>query len=207
MKRGMAKQLQFYFDIGSPWAYLASMRLPKLEAATGVAAQWCPLLLGGVFRSTGNHAPIEVPAKARYLLTDLLRCTKHFGIPFQMNSQFPVNTLNVMRVAMAAKQLQPAGAMRLYTELFRALWQDNVDLSHAQALQQVVTQAWPAGGAELLAAAQSQPIKDALRQETDRAVERGVFGAPTFFVQSGERTEMFFGQDRIDLLQLALQTG
>lgn len=202
----MSRQLQFYFDVGSPWAYLASARLPGLAAATGVAVDWCPLLLGGVFRSTGNRAPIEVPAKAKYLLVDLHRCAKHYKIPVRMNDQFPVNTLQAMRVLTAAKREQPQHFAGLCAGLFRALWVDNQDLSDGAQLQAAVNALVPEGAA-VMAAAQSQPIKDALREETDRAVARGVFGAPTFFLQSGGEEEMFFGQDRIDLLQTALQSA
>lgn len=204
MTPGMSQELHFYFDVGSPWAYLASARLVGLQAATGVVANWRPLLLGGVFRSTGNRPPIEVPAKAKYLRTDLHRCAKRYKIPLHMNDRFPVNTLQSMRVLTAAKRQQPQHFTGLCAGLFSAMWVDNQDLGDSATLQRTVNALVPEGAA-LWAAAQSQPIKDALREETDRAVERGVFGAPTFFLQSGGDAEMFFGQDRIDMLQAILQ--
>lgn len=95
----MSKQIEFFFDFGSPTTYLAWTQLPRIAAAHGASIAWRPMLLGGVFKATGNHSPIEVPAKGRYTLHDLARYAKRYGVPLAFNPAFPINTLTLMRGA------------------------------------------------------------------------------------------------------------
>jgi 2-hydroxychromene-2-carboxylate isomerase len=197
------KTVAFYFDFGSPTSYLAAVRLPKIAVETGAAIDWRPMLLGAVLRATGNRSPAEVPAKAGYMLRDLARFAARDGIPLRFNPHFPINTLQLMRVAVAAQRLQaPAEFDKLVAHVYRAMWVDERDLGDLSVVNATLVE----GGfdaAELVAAASEQAVKDALRTTTEAAVARGVFGAPTMFVGD----EMFFGQDRLDFVREELLRG
>lgn len=185
----MNKPIEFFFDVGSPACYLAQMQMPHVLAETHSIILYRPMLLGGVFKATGNAAPIGV--KAHYNRLDLERCARRLEIPLKMNPFFPVNTLLLMRVATAAleEELLPA----CLTALYRGMWVDGLNMGEPEVLLGVL-KSGGLNGPRLLARAGEQHIKDRLKETTDEAVARGVFGAPTFFVGD----EMFWGQDRID---------
>lgn len=190
-------EVELFFDVGSPYSYLAWTQLEGLRERTGARVRARPFLLGAVLKDSGNDAPARVASKARWMLSDLQRWAARYGVPFRMCSRFPVNTLGAQRALTAAEQRVGADAMeRLATELFRAMWAEDRDVSSGDAL---ALAAHAAGlDAKALAAAVSEPIvKDALRQTTAEAVERGAFGAPTFFVGDA----MFWGNDRLPLLE------
>ncbi len=189
----------FYFDFGSPAAYLAYTQLPKLSAATGAQAQLMPMLLGGVFQATGNASPATVPAKGRYVFVDFKRFANSYGVPLNTNPHFPIITTTLMRMATGLQmQNDPQLTMFLDT-VFKAIWVDAQNMNEPAVVAQVLTQAG-LDAAALLALANAQPTKDQLKAVTVRAVERGVFGAPTFFVGD----DMFWGQDRIEQVKAAL---
>jgi 2-hydroxychromene-2-carboxylate isomerase len=155
-------------------------------------------LLGGVFKQAGNTPPASVPAKARYLLADLLRWSRHYGVPFRMSSHFPLNTLRPMRACTFAHTRGRDHDFAL--ALFRAYWVDDTDITRDEP----ITAAAHIAGLdpqEVLAACENPEIKDALRKNTEEAFARGAFGAPTFFV--GE--ELFWGNDRMDFVEDALK--
>ncbi len=116
----MSKQIEFFFDFGSPTTYLAWTQLPRIAAAHGASIAWRPMLLGGVFKATGNHSPIEVPAKGRYTLHDLARYAKRYGVPLAFNPAFPINTLTLMRGAQG--YLGGEGFQPYLKAVFEALW-------------------------------------------------------------------------------------
>ena len=189
----------FYFDFGSPAAYLAYTQLPKLSAATGAQAQLMPMLLGGVFQATGNASPATVPAKGRYVFVDFKRFAISYGVPLNTNPHFPIITTTLMRMATGLQmQNDPQLTMFLDT-VFKAIWVDAQNMNEPAVVAQELTQAG-LDAAALLALANAQPTKDQLKAVTVRAVERGVFGAPTFFVGD----DMFWGQDRIEQVKAAL---
>ncbi len=189
----------FYFDFGSPAAYLAYTQLPKLSAATGAQAQLMPMLLGGVFQATGNASPATVPAKGRYVFVDFKRFANSYGVPLNTNPHFPIITTTLMRMATGLQmQNDPQLTMFLDT-VFKAIWVDAQNMNEPAVVAQVLTQAG-LDAAALLALANAQTTKDQLKSVTVRAVERGVFGAPTFFVGD----DMFWGQDRIEQVKAAL---
>jgi 2-hydroxychromene-2-carboxylate isomerase len=191
------KTVSFYFDFGSPTSYLASMRLPQIAAETGAVIEWRPMLLGGVLKATGNRSPAEVPAKAGYMLRDLSRFAARDDIPLHFNPHFPINTLQLMRLAVAAQQLQTPEIFETFVaHVYRAMWVNERDLSDLSILNVTLVEGGFDAGA-LIAAASEQTVKDALRIMTEAAIERGVFGAPTMFVGD----EMFFGQDRLDFVR------
>lgn len=198
----MTRSVDFFFDVGSPAAYLAWTQLPALCAATGATAVLKPMLLGGVFQATGNASPVSVPAKARYVFTDFQRCARRFGVALQRNPHFPINTLVVMRAAAGVQLTMPERLDAYLRAVFEAIWVKGLNLNDPA----VVAEVWAAAGfdpAATLALANDADTKAALRATTEEAVARGVFGAPTLFVGD----EMFFGQDRLDFVRDALAAG
>lgn len=157
------------------------------------------MLLGGVFQATANRSPAMEPVEAKraYLMRDMQRWIEHRAVPFTMNPHFPINTLRIMRTCLAARR---AGVFdRFHPAVFRAFWAEGRNLGDEEVLAGVLEGAG-LDARSLLAAAGEQVVKDELREVTEEAVRRGVFGAPTFFVGD----EMFFGQDRLDFVERAL---
>lgn len=188
--------IELFFDVGSPYSYLASTQVARIREQTGAPLRMRPFLLGAVMKETGNDMPARVAPKARYMLEDLRRWADRYGVPFRMSSRFPQNTLAAQRALVAAAQLFGEEAMeRLAHGLFSAAWAEDRDVSSGDELAFRANEAGLDARA-LAEAIGTQPIKDALRDATSEAVRRGAFGAPTFFF--GEL--VFFGNDRIDLL-------
>ncbi len=195
----MNKSVDFYFDVGSPAAYLAWQRLPRICEETGAVLVYKPMLLGGVFQATGNQSPMSIPAKGRYLMSDLARFARRDGVAFRHNPFFPINTLTLMR-GVCGLQMKDAARMVPYADaVYRAIWRDATDMNDAAVVAGVLGQAG-FDPAALLALAGDPEVKERLKAQTMEAVARGVFGAPTFFV--GE--EMYWGQDRLDFVRQAL---
>jgi 2-hydroxychromene-2-carboxylate isomerase len=195
----MSKSVEYFFDFGSPTSYLAWTQLPRIAAETGAEIVWRPMLLGGVFKATGNASPVTVPAKGRWMSGDILRWAKRYGVPFRFNTHFPINTLTLMRGAAGLQMRRPADLMRYLDVVHRGMWETPVNLGDPAVLAETLTAA--GFDAEAFTALVADPeVKARLAANTDEAVARGVFGAPTFFV--GEA--MFFGQDRLDFVREAL---
>jgi 2-hydroxychromene-2-carboxylate isomerase len=188
------KTVEFLFDFGSPTSYLAYKQLPKIAARHGARIQWTPILLGAVFKATGNTSPAMVPAKARYMNLDLARFAKRYGVVLNFNAHFPVNTLPLMRGAVA---YQPTSHFDLYVNaMFDAMWAHPRNLNDQAEIAHVLNDI----GIEpddFLARIERPDVKERLKANTEGAVARGVFGAPTFFVNG----DMFFGQDRLDFVE------
>jgi len=197
----MSKAVEFFFDFGSPTSYLAWTQLPAIAAQAGSAIVWRPMLLGGVFKATGNASPVTVPAKGRWMFGDIARWAKRYGVPLAFNPHFPINTLTLMRMAAGLLQRQPADFERYCAAVFNAIWQRQLNLGDAAVVAAVLREAGFDADA-LLALAADPGVKAALAAITDEAVARGVFGAPTIFV--GE--QMFFGQDRLEFVREALDS-
>ena len=193
----MPRTLEFLFDVGSPTTYLAHKRLPDLIARTGAEVVYVPVLLGGIFKATGNASPVMVPAKGAYMGADMARFARKFGVPLNMNPYFPINTITMMR--MAGGVVGEEAFPRLVDALFDAMWQGRRNMGDPEVLASVLSGAG-LDPAALLAIADSPEAKDRLKANTEGAVARGAFGAPTFFVED----EMFFGQDRLDFIEEAL---
>ena len=193
----MARDLEFYFDYGSPNAYLAHIRLPAILERTSARLIPRIMLLGGVFQATGNASPAANKLKAPNGRRDLLRFVGKYRVPFRMNPHFPVNTLKLMRGAVVA---EAEGFLDRYSDaVFAGMWRDGLDMSADEVITGVLRDAGL--DPRLIAARMSEEaIKEKLKTYTAAAVARGVFGAPTFFVED----EMFFGQDRLDFVEDAL---
>jgi len=194
----MARTLEFYFDYGSPYSYLADTQVEAIAKRTGATLVRKPMLLGGVFKLTGNSSPAEQPQKAKWSAFDMPMWAKHYGVPFQRNPFFPVNTLALMRGATAA---QIDGVFEKYhPAMFKAMWVDGRDLNDLKEVAAVLTAAG-LDAQKIGSRIQDQDVKDRLKAVTDEAVARGVFGAPTSFVDG----MMFFGNDRLPFVEMALK--
>jgi 2-hydroxychromene-2-carboxylate isomerase len=194
----MARRLEYFFDYVSPYSYLADSQVPALVHRTGAELVHRPFLLGGVMKSAGNSPPATVAAKARYMPADIARWLRRYGLAFEFNPHFPVNTVKAMRGALAA--LEQGVFPAYHAALFRAMWREKQDLGDEAVLRAVIEGAGLDAGA-ILARAGEDAVKERLRANTDEAVARGSFGAPTFFVGD----EMFFGNDRLDFVEEALK--
>ncbi|WP_217474948.1 2-hydroxychromene-2-carboxylate isomerase [Stutzerimonas stutzeri] len=195
----MTKTLEFFFDLGSPASYLAWSQLPALCADTGAQLRCRPMLLGGVFQATGNSSPATVPAKGRYMATDLLRHARRYGVAFAFNPHFPINTLALMRGAIGYQLRQPDAFSAYLDALFQSLWVDQRNLGD-QAVLAATLETAGLDVRQYQTMIGDEQVKTALKTNTEEAVQRGVFGAPTFFVGD----EMFFGQDRLTFVADAL---
>lgn len=197
----MTKNLEFLFDFGGPNSYLAHKSLPEICARTGAKLVYVPILLGGLFKLTNNQAPMmryaETPAKRNYEMLEFDRFVQAHALPFKMNPRFPLNTLYVMRGAVAAQRLD---CFALYVDtIMAAMWEDGKDVSDAEIVRQVLDSAG-LDSAALLALADNPDVKAELLANTEAAAKRGAFGVPTFFVG----TEMFWGKERLGQVEAAL---
>ncbi|MHC8382806.1 2-hydroxychromene-2-carboxylate isomerase [Pseudomonas sp. LB3P14] len=196
----MSKTVEFYFDLGSPATYLAYTQLPKICEQTDSQLIYKPMLLGGVFKATGNASPATIPAKGRYMFQDLDRYAKRYGVPLKFQPHFPINTLMLMR-AITGMQLRHPERFQLFIDcLFHALWVEGRDLDDPAIVASVLTQ-HGFDPNEVLALTADEEVKAALKDNTEKAVQRGVFGAPSMFVDN----QLFFGQDRLDFVLEALR--
>jgi 2-hydroxychromene-2-carboxylate isomerase len=192
----------FWFDFGSPNAYLAHRLIPAIEGRTGARFRYVPVLLGGLFKLTGNQAPMTalagVPAKLAYERREMERFIARYAIPFRMNPYFPVNTLALMRGAVAA---EAEGVFEPYVEaMFHSMWEEPRKLDDAAVLAATLAEAGlPVE--RLLARAVDQDVKDRLAANTQEAFAHGAFGIPSFLVGG----ELYFGKDRLRELEEALQ--
>jgi 2-hydroxychromene-2-carboxylate isomerase len=193
------KTFEFWFDFGSPAAYLAFTQIPQIEAETGAKAIYRPMLLGGVFQATGNQSPAAIPAKGKYIFDDFNRFAKRYDVPFSNNPHFPINTLLLMRGAVGLQQQQPEQFLAYCTDMFQAIWVNALNMNDAATVGGALLKAG-FDPQKLMALANDQATKDALKTSTTEAVSRGVFGAPTFFVDG----QMYWGQDRLDFVKEAL---
>lgn len=193
----MPRTVEFLFDFGSPASYLAYQRMPELIGRTGATAVYSPMLLGGVFKATGNASPATIPAKGRWMNADLARWARRYGVEFNRNPYFPINTLHLMRGATGL--IDDPRFMAYCDAVFAAMWNEPRNLGDPGELAPVLEAAGVQPG-EFAALVERPDVKERLKAATEAAVDRGVFGAPTFFV--GEA--MFFGQDRMDFVEEAL---
>jgi 2-hydroxychromene-2-carboxylate isomerase len=187
--------VQFLFDFGSPNAYMCHKLIPEIEDRTGTQFEYVPILLGGLFKLANNRSPAEafagIPNKRAYDRLEIERfLTKHNLNKYRFNPNFPVNTLSIMRGAVAAKKL---GIFERYVDaMYSGMWEEGLNLSDPMVIQ--TTLAKNAFNVDvLIAAIQDTEVKSTLLNNTQTAFDRGAFGSPTFFVSK----EMFFGKDRL----------
>ena len=195
----MTKSVEFYFDVGSPTAYLAHKRLKQLKLEYGCSIIYHPVLLGGLFKASGNSSPVTVPAKGRYMMMeDLPRFAKLYNVPLNTNPHFPIKTLNLMRGAVSS--LDEEYFDTYIDTIFKAIWVESRNMGDIDTVIEVLSDAG-LDAKSVIEATQNPEVKQQLISNTEQAVERGLFGAPTMFVDG----EMFFGQDRLQFVEAALK--
>jgi 2-hydroxychromene-2-carboxylate isomerase len=196
----MPTPIEFFLDVGSPTTYLAWTQMPGLAKRTGSQIIYRPMLLGGVFKATGNASPVTIPAKGANLMRDIERYAEHYGVTYRANPYFPLNTLNLMRGAASCK---PGVELERYLGvIFSAIWEQERNLGDPMILREVLGNAG-IDADDIFARIQTAEVKQALVDTTEEAIRRGVFGAPTFFVGD----EMFFGQDRLAMVEKYAKRG
>ncbi|MEJ6021993.1 2-hydroxychromene-2-carboxylate isomerase [Ramlibacter sp. PS4R-6] len=196
----MGKRVEFWFDVGSPASYLAWHRLPRVAQEAGATIDYRPMLLGGVFQSTGNQSPMMVAAKGKWMQGDLERFAARDGTPYRHNPHFPINTLVLMRGALGLQMRDPGRFVPYVDTVYRAIWAEGLNMNDPGVVAGVLDAAGFEPQAVLALTADPQ-VKEKLKAVTAEAVERGVFGAPTFFVDGA----MYWGQDRLDFVEEALK--
>jgi 2-hydroxychromene-2-carboxylate isomerase len=189
----MNRKLEFFYDYVSLYSYLANSQLGSIDAEV----VYRPMFLGAVMKATGNKPPATIAAKGTYLFKDVARWVQRYQIPYKMNPEFPQNTVNALRLALVAQEKGVFDSV--HQALFDAMWVHEKNLSDASVLAGI------AAGAglpveETVSEISSDRIKDRLRENTNEAIRRGAFGAPTMFVGD----EMFFGNDRFEFVMQAL---
>ncbi|WP_298870213.1 2-hydroxychromene-2-carboxylate isomerase [uncultured Psychrobacter sp.] len=194
----MSKKVEFFFDVGSPASYLAWTQLESIAQRTNAKIIWRPMLLGAVFQATGNASPAAVPAKGAYMLKDLQHFSNIYGVPFNFNPFFPLNTMHLMRGATA--YLEEPEFQTYLAAIFNALWSEQLNMESPEVVAEVLTKAG-IDVTDFMARISETEVKERLKDTTEEAVARGVFGAPSFFVNG----EMFFGQDRLSFVEIALK--
>ncbi len=191
------KRIEFFFDYASTYSYLAHKEIEELATRHEAELVFKPMVLGFVFKATGNSMPAAVPAKAAYMTHDVRRWARHYGLPFHMPSVFPVNTIRALRTGVAA--LEEGTFLAFHHAVMQGYWANDQDIGDPEVLAAIATAAG-LDGPRLVGRAEEGPIKERLKSNTDEAIERGVFGAPTFFVGD----QMFWGNDRLEFVAEAL---
>ncbi|HTS53186.1 MAG TPA: 2-hydroxychromene-2-carboxylate isomerase [Burkholderiales bacterium] len=194
--------IEFYFDFSSPYGYFGATRISQLAANYGRALVWRPFLLGAVFKVTGSGPLPSVPLKGPYSKHDMSRCARFLDIPFTFPDPFPISTQAPARAIYWLEQRAPQRIEAAVLALYRAYFVDGRDISSPQTTADVLA-TLGLDGAEVLAAVGEPALKERLRNETQTAVERGVFGSPYVFVDG----EPFWGHDRLDQVERWLKTG
>ena len=190
----MKKSVEFFFDYVSSYSYLADYRLSSFR---NIEIIYRPMLLGAVMQATNNKPPGTIPSKGNYIAKDLELWSQHYGIPFRMNSIFPQNTLKALRLAIVCQQDNCFQV--IHQALFEAMFVHNLDISDVDILKNLINQQ-QLNSDQLIEKLSENTIKDELKRNTNEAISRGAFGAPTFFIND----EMFFGNDRSDFIKAKL---
>ena len=188
----MTRPLDFYFDFSSPYGYFAAEQIEALAARHGRSTVWRPILLGAVFKTTGQQPLVTIPLKGRYAEHDLARSARGYGLPFHKPTRFPVATTAACRVFYGLTDHDPAAAKALAIALYRAYFVEDRDISDPAVVVAVAT-ALGHDAAALTTALEDPALKDRLRREVDAAVARGVFGSP-YLIVDGEPS---WGADRL----------
>ncbi len=198
-------KVEFHFDFGSPNAYFCHKLIPDIESRTGISVEYVPVLLGGVFKLTNNQSPAvafaNIKNKPEYNRLETQRFIKRHGLTaFNRNPHFPVNTIQIMRGAVAA---QLDGSFETYVDaVYHHMWADPKKMDEPDVIRAALDESG-LDGAAVLSRIQDQAVKDRLLKNTEASVERGTFGSPTFFVGD----EIYFGKDRLRDVEEAILAG
>ena len=187
------KKIDFYFDISSPYSYLAHEQIKRFEKENKIKVNYMPILLGGIHQLANITAPGLNPSRAKHMIKDLKICADWFKVKFQFNRYFPLKTVNIMRGALVAEK---EGFLNNYVDQFyKAAWVDSLNLNDGKILERFIKN-MDINPKSFIEKLSDQKIKDDLKTKTNNAFKKGVFGVPTFIVGS----KMFFGQDRLEFV-------
>lgn len=198
----MSQPVDFYFDFSSPYGYFAASRIDALAAKHGRSTVWRPILLGAIFKVSGQQPLTTIPMKGSYALHDLARSARWFGLPFRMPGKFPVPSIAPCRAYYWLQDRDPAAAKALAQALYRAYFVEDRDISSPEVTANVAAKLGHDKSA-VLQAINDAAVKERLRSEVDAAIERGVFGSPYIVVDG----EPFWGSDRLDQIEQWLAKG
>jgi 2-hydroxychromene-2-carboxylate isomerase len=198
----MAQAIDFYFDFSSPYGYFASQKIEALAAKHGRNVNWCPILLGAVFKITGGAPIPSLPLKGDYGKRDFVRSAKFHNVPLNYPSTFPISGVPAVRAVIWIKGKDPAKAAELTKALYKAYFVDDVNISDADNVIKIATSIG-CNADEVRAALNDQAVKDKTKLEVDAAIAKGVFGSPYMVVDG----EPFWGIDRFDQMEKWLSTG
>jgi 2-hydroxychromene-2-carboxylate isomerase len=198
----MSSPVDFYFDFSSPYGYFAANRIDALAAKHGRSTVWRPVLLGAIFKISGQQPLTTIPMKGSYALHDLVRSARWFGLPFRMPGKFPVSSIAPCRAYYWLQDRDPAAAKALAQALYRAYFVEDRDISSPEITANVAAKLGHDKSA-VLQAINDAAVKERLRSEVDAAIERGVFGSPYIIVDG----EPFWGSDRLDQIEQWLAKG
>ena len=186
----MSKSIEFYFDFSSPYAYIGYKEIKRLEKNNSFKIKYMPIFLGGLHNSAGITPAAFIDLKSKYMVRYTKLICKKKNISFNFNSYFPIKTVNFMRGILIARN---EDYEKIYIEkMFNAIWKDGLNMNDQIVINKVLKNI-DLNPETFLTKAADQKIKDKLRKLTDDALKKGIFGAPTFFVNK----KMFWGQDRL----------
>ena len=194
----MSKTVEIFFDFLSPPSYLAWTQMPAILERTGASAVWRPMFTIGLHELTGNRSPIVVPNKAKWVMGDLQRYARRYGVTLNL---YPHGFINILPIGRAAALAEREGVVeQLMAKAYPAMFVDGRDLADTEVIRDVLTSAG-LDADRYAQAITTDEIKDLLKNNTQEAADRGAFGAPTFFVRTQTGDEMFFGQDRLEFVE------
>ena len=198
----MAAAIDFYFDFTSPYGYLAAERIDALAAKYQREVNWHAILLGFIFKQTGQVPPMQVPLKGEYVIHDMARSARYVGVPLKFPAEFPKMTITAARGFYWLNDQDPALAKTFARHVYRAYFVDNLDVGNAEVIAAIAHSAG-VDGAAFASNVQSDAVKERFKNENDRAIARKVFGSPYFIVDN----EPFWGADRMEQLEHWLKNG
>ena len=189
----MIKPFEFYFDFASPYTFIAHKKIRKIEEENSIKMKYMPILLGGLLKSAGIKANVDIPIKAIYMIRDCKLWAEKYDIAFKFNNYFPINTLNLMRCVLIAEK---KGFEQIFiNNIFDAIWKDGLNLNDNKIVKNILKNLNLNPETFLLEATEIKN-KDDLKNRTNNAFIKGIFGAPSFIVNN----KMFWGQDRLEFV-------
>ncbi len=189
----MIKPFEFYFDFASPYTFLAHKKIRRIENENAIKIKYMPILLGGLLKSTGIKANVDIPIKGKYMVKVCKLLAEKYNVRFHFNSYFLINTLNLMRCVLVAKK--KGVTQNFINKFFDAIWKDGLDLNDSVVVEKLLKNLNIDPKIFLIEATRSN-IKNELKKRTDSAFEKGIFGAPSFVVNN----KIFWGQDRLEFV-------
>jgi 2-hydroxychromene-2-carboxylate isomerase len=189
----MIKTFEFYFDFASPYSFIAHKRVRELEKENSIKIKYMPVLLGGLLKLAGGKANVEIPLKGKYMIKDCKLWAEKYKIDFKFNSYFPISTLNLMRGVLVSEKNDLTQIF--INKVFDAIWKDGLNLNDNSIIEKLLKNS-DINPKTFLLDTVSSVIKDDLRNRTEEAHKKGIFGAPSFIINS----KMFWGQDRLEFV-------